>query len=121
MAKTFKELKTGDTLWMVSYVKCIPDLIELTVWCNSKMLSGYSEFCKFYYKYPDKKSKYSMMARETEDSVYQNNGTLLITINREKAIEKQKECARIQLKKYLEHVEIIQDRIEKLLMILEED
>ena len=119
MAKTFKELKTGDTLWMVSYSKCIPELIELTIWCDSKMLLDYSEFCKFYYKYPDKKSKYSLMVRKTEDSVFSNG--ILITINREKAIEKQKDYARTQLKKYLEHVEIIQDRIEKLLMILEED
>ena len=121
MDKTFGELKTGDTLWMVSYVKCIPDLIELTVWCDSKMLPGYSVgLCKFYYKYLDKKSKYNLVVRDTEDSVYLSTSGL-ITIDREKAIEKQKECARIQLKKYLKHVEIIQDRIEKLLMILEED
>ena len=118
MAKTFGELKIGDTLWLVSYAKrSIPELIELTVWCNSKMLPGYSDgFCKFYYKYLDKKSKYSLMVRETGDSVLLSNG-MLITINREKAIEKQKDYARTQLKRYLEHVEEIQDRIEKLLMI----
>ena len=120
MAKTFKELKTGDILWMVYNVKCIPELIELTVWCNSKMLLPDSEFCTFYYKYPDKKSKYSLMVRETENSVYLSND-ILITINREKAIEKQKDYTRTQLKKDLKHVEEIQDRIEKLLMILEED
>lgn len=46
---------------------------------------------------------------------------MLITTNREKAIEKQKDCARIQLKRYLKLVEVTQDKIEKLLMILEED
>lgn len=117
MAKTFKELKTGDTLWMV-YYKGFPDLIELTVWCDSKVFPEYSG-CKFYYKYPDRKSKYSLMVGETA-SIYLNNN-MLITTNREKAIEKQKDCARIQLERYLKLVEVTQDKIEKLLMILEED
>lgn len=119
MAKTFKELKTGDTLWMV-YYKGFPDLIELTVWCDSKVFPEYSGSCKFYYKYPNKKSKYNLMVGETTDSVYLNNN-MLITTNQEKAIEKQKDCARIQLERYLKLVEVTQDKIEKLLMILEED
>ena len=120
MAKTFKELKTGDTLWMV-YYKGFPELIELTVWCDSKVFPEYehSWSCKFYYKYPNKKSKYSLTVKETADSVYLNNN-MFITTNREKAIEKQKDCARIQLKRYLKLVEVTQDKIEKLLMILED-
>lgn len=119
MAKTFKELKTEDTIWMV-YDKGFPDLIELTVWCDSKVFPEYSGFCKFYYKYPNKKSKYSLTVKETADSVYLNNN-MLITTNREKAIEKQKDCARIRLERYLKLVEVTQDKIEKLLMILEGD
>lgn len=119
MAKTFKELKTGNTIWMV-YDKGFPDLIELTIWCDSKASPEHSGSCKFYYKHPNKKSKYSLMVGETADSVYLNNN-MLITTNREKAIEKQKDCARIQLRRYLKLVEVTQDKIEKLLMILEED
>lgn len=121
MAKTFKELKIGDTIWMV-YDKGfpVPELIELTIWCDSKVSPEQSGSCRFYYKHPDKKSKYSLMVGETADSVYINNN-MLITTNREKAIEKQKDCARIQLKRYLKLVEVTQDKIEKLLMILEED